>query len=252
MSLGVQIGPESVPGCVSRCGPEVSRVAALGSGAAVDGLSGTKIPASGNSEGGFQSSWNQLIETLGLRPVGEPGEGKAVGAVSDLAFAKPAPSGVLSSLIRVSRPKHKGGATIVPPREAPAVRTDVPEGKKAGAAVSRSSAQVHESRKRDGSNPTSAAGVEAGVEGSRKREFKLLRFRRRTSLLPAAPYRWRAAAAPRKHSLPSLAAHARTGSPRRRSTERQWRMAQVRGGRRATGREATQGVLLPMRTAEAY
>jgi hypothetical protein len=153
MSVGVQIGPECVPGC----GAVASAAAALGSGAAVDGLAGKTIPAPGDSEGSFQSGWLQFLQALGLRSSEEPGEGKAIGAVSVPSFVKPSPGQVLTFLPPAPRSNSKAGDRVVEPREALRVRTGFRAAKKAADAGSKAAAEAHDSRMVDGPSTTSAA-----------------------------------------------------------------------------------------------
>jgi hypothetical protein len=151
MSVGLQVGPECVPGC----GAKASGAAALGSDAAVDGLAGKKIPVPGDSEGSAQSSWHQFLETLGLRSSEEPGSGKEIGAVAVPLFVRPAPGQVLNFSAPASR-SNQNGERLAAPRDAPRVRTDFPAGKKAAAAGSKAAVQADDSRKGDGPSTTSA------------------------------------------------------------------------------------------------
>jgi hypothetical protein len=153
MSVGLQVGPECVPGC----GAKASAAAALGLDAAVDGLAGKTIPVPGDSEGSFQSSWHQFFEALGLRSTEEPGEGKAIRAVTVPPFEKPARGQVLN----VSAPaswSNQNGERLTAPREALRVRTGFPAGRMAAGAGSKGAAQAHDSRKGDGPGTTSAVG----------------------------------------------------------------------------------------------
>ncbi len=171
MSVGVQIGPECIPGYLPGCGAEASGKAALGSCAAVDGLAGNTSPASGDSEGSFQSGWHQLIEALGLRSGENPGEGKPVEALSAPSFEKPAPSAAMSILTRASGSRHKAEETVAAPREARGVRTEFPAGKKAAGAGSKAAVQAHESRKGAELNKPSAA---AGTDPASGSGFQLI------------------------------------------------------------------------------
>jgi hypothetical protein len=153
MSVGLQVGPECVPGC----GAKASAASALGSDAAVDGLAGKTIPVPGDSEGSFQSSWHQFLEALGLRSSEEPGEGKAIGAVAVPPFVKPAPGQVLNFSAPASR-SNQNGERLAAPRDALRARTDSPGGKKAAGAGSKVAAQAHDSRKGDGPGTTSVVG----------------------------------------------------------------------------------------------
>ncbi len=152
MSVGLQVGPECVPGC----GAKASAAAALGSDAAVDGFAGKTIPVPGDSEGSFQSSWHQFLEALGLRSTEEPGEGKAIGAVAVPPFVKPEPGQMLTFLSPASR-SNQNGDRLAAPREAPRVRTDFPAGKRVAAAGSKAAAEAHDSRKGDAPSTTSVA-----------------------------------------------------------------------------------------------
>ena len=156
MSVGVQIGPE----CVSGCGAHRSATAALGSGSALDGLAGNTIPASGDPEGAFQSSWHQFLEALGLRFSEEPAGGREDEAVS-APVVKPAPDQASNFSRPASGSKQETGGRMGVPREAPGVQSDLPAEKKAAGAGFKAPAQAHESRKGDGASTTSAA---AGIE----------------------------------------------------------------------------------------
>jgi hypothetical protein len=149
MNVGVQIGPEGVPGCgVTAPGTE-----GLGSDVKVEGLAGNSLPW-GDGKVNFQSSWRQFIEALGVRSGEVPGtEAEAVSAPS---LGKPAPGQALGLSWRT--PVLKAGNTMASPREAPDVRTGAAAGRKAAGAGSK--AQAHERRKVDRlSTTTSAAAV---------------------------------------------------------------------------------------------
>jgi hypothetical protein len=150
--MGVQIGPECLPGCGARA----SAAATPGSGAAVDGSAGKTIPVPGDSEASFRSSWHLFLERLGLRSSEEPGAEKEIGAVAVPSFVRPAPGQVLNFSAPASR-SNQNGERLGAPREALRARTDFPAGKKAAGAGSKAVAQAHESRKVDGPSTTSSA-----------------------------------------------------------------------------------------------
>lgn len=159
MNVGVQIGPECIPGCgVTAPGTE-----GLGSDVKVEGLAGNVLPW-GDGKGSFQSSWYQFIEALGMRS-GEVSPGTEAGDASapslgKAASGKPTPGQALGLSRRTT--VLKAGNTMASPRQAPEVRTGAAAGRKAAGAGSRVRAQAHENRKVDSLSSTTSAAAMVG------------------------------------------------------------------------------------------
>jgi hypothetical protein len=168
MNVGIQIGPECIPGQGNAgSGPNVSGTARLGSESAIDGLAGNTVVAWKDGEGGVQSSWRQFIEALGLMSGETAGEGKEAAALSapssgktmsgEAISGKRVPDQVPSFSLRAS--VLKAGNTMAAPREAPEARTDTPANRKAAGAGSVARKQAHVPRKVDGSKTTASAAA---------------------------------------------------------------------------------------------